>query len=144
MAFTGEFRHTIDVKGRVIVPSRMRDELSGDQVVLTRWLEDCIAIWSPEGWARIEESLEALGESNKSARTLRRVVMASAHPDQVDKQGRITVPQHLRELAGIEKDCVVVGAGTRGEIWNPQRWQATQAEVSEEGRLEELVSELNF
>jgi MraZ protein len=144
VAFTGEFRHTIDAKGRVIVPSRMRDELAGDQVVLTRWLEECIAIWSPEGWARIEERLEALGEASVAARKLRRAVMASAHPDAVDKQGRITVPQHLRELAGIERDCVVVGAGNRGEIWSPQRWQQQQADVAEEGRLEELVSDLNF
>src|SRR5688572_29337139 len=92
LSFTGEFRHTIDAKGRLIVPSRMRDELSGEDVVLTRWLEDCIALWSQQGWHEMEVRLREAGSSSRDARNFVRMVSSSAHIDEVDKQGRITVP----------------------------------------------------
>ncbi len=140
MSFTGEFRHTIDAKGRLIVPSRMRDQL-GEQVVLSRWLDPCIAIWSLEEWATIEDKLRSLKTGSKGARTLIRQITAKSHPDTVDKQGRITVPASLRELAGITRDVVIVGALNRAEIWNPA---AYQQEDIEEGRLEELAEDLDF
>ena len=131
MSFTGEFRHTVDVKGRLIVPSRMRDALSGDQVVLTRWLEDCIAMWSQEGWEQIQANLVAAGSLSPEARKFVRQVSSSVHIDEVDKQGRITVPQRLRDLAGIEREVVVIGALNRGEIWSPERWEQQRDEVDE-------------
>jgi MraZ protein len=143
LSFTGEFRHTIDAKGRLIVPSRMRDELAEGQVVLTRWLDDCIAIWSQEGWLEMETKLREAGSSSKDARNFVRHVSSSAFMDEVDKQGRITVPQRLRDLAAISRDAVVIGALNRGEIWNPDRWAEQQGSV-EEGRLEELAENLNF
>lgn len=144
MSFTGEFRHTIDSKGRLIVPSRLRDELADGQVVLTRWLEDCIALWSEEGWTEMETKLREAGSASRDARNFVRMVSSSAHVDEVDSQGRITVPQRLRDRAGIERDAVVIGALNRGEIWNPERWEQQQADV-EEGRLEELAERLgNF
>lgn len=138
MSFTGEFRHTVDVKGRLIVPSRMRDVLSGGQVVLTRWLEDCIAIWSQEGWERMQDKLLAAGSASREARDFVRMVSSSAHIDEVDKQGRITVPQRLRDLAGITRDVVVIGALNRGEIWSPERWEQRREAVDEE-RFAELA-----
>ena len=143
MSFTGEFRHTIDAKGRLIVPSRMRDELSGEEVVLTRWLEDCIALWSQQGWREMEARLREAGSSSRDARNFVRLVSSSAHIDEVDKQGRITVPQRLRDLAGITRDVVVIGALNRGEIWSPQRWEHQRDSVDEE-RLAELAEGLNF
>lgn len=140
MSFTGEFRHTIDAKGRLIVPSRMRDEL-GDEVMLSRWLDDCIAIWSLEEWAAIEAKLRSQKSGSKAARTLVRKIAGSAHPDTVDKQGRITVPSHLREIAGITRDVLVVGALNRAELWDPATYQATEME---EGQLEELAEDLDF
>ncbi|HYY44494.1 MAG TPA: division/cell wall cluster transcriptional repressor MraZ [Actinomycetota bacterium] len=142
-SFTGEFRHTIDAKGRLIVPSRMREALDGDRVVLTRWMDDCIAVWSEAGWREVETSLREQGRSNRNARALVRLIAASAHPDDVDRQGRITVPQHLREYAGITKDAVVIGALDHGEIWSPERWAAEQEHV-EEGRLDQLAEGLTF
>lgn len=140
MSFTGEFRHTIDVKGRLIVPARMRDEL-GEQVVLSRWLDPCIAIWSPAEWEAIELKLRAQKSGSSAARRLVRKIAGSAHEDTVDKQGRVIVPAHLREIAGITRDVVVVGALNRAEIWNPDRYAA---EELEEGQLEELAEELDF
>ncbi|MGH2694036.1 MAG: division/cell wall cluster transcriptional repressor MraZ [Actinomycetota bacterium] len=132
MSFTGEFRHAIDAKGRLIVPSRMRDELTGSRVVLTRWLEDCIAVWSQEGWDEMQTKLLSAGSSSRDARNFVRMVSSSAHEDEVDKQGRITVPQRLRDLAGITRDAIVIGALNRGEIWSPERWEQQRDSVDEE------------
>ena len=142
-SFMGEFRHSIDAKGRLIVPSRLRPALAGDEVVLSRWLDKCIALWSAQGWQEIEVQLRAQGSSNAAARAFVRSVAASAHADEIDKQGRISVPQHLREIAGIDRDVVVTGALNRAEIWSVERWNEQQEQV-EEGRLEELAAELNF
>ena len=142
VSFTGEFRHTIDAKGRLIVPSRMRDEFTGDAVVLTKWLNNCVAMWSREGWTDLEQSLRQLGRSSANARSFVRTVAASAHPDEIDRQGRINVPPHLRGYAGVERDVVVVGVFDRAEIWNPDRWAEEQARG--EDRMDELVQGLDF
>jgi MraZ protein len=140
LSFTGEFRHTIDAKGRLIVPSRMRDEL-GEDVMLSRWLDDCIAIWSLDEWSAIEAKLRSQKSGSRAARVLVRKIAGSAHPDKVDKQGRINVPAHLREIAGIKRDVLVVGALNRAELWDPATYQQEQIE---EGRLEELAEDLDF
>ena len=142
-SFTGEYRHSIDAKGRLIVPARLRPALEGDEVVLTRWLENCIALWSATGWDEIEGRLRAQNAATPAARAFVRSVASSAFQDRIDKQGRVAVPQHLRAMAGIDRDVVVTGALTHAELWNPDRWQQQQQQV-EEGRLEELAQELNF
>jgi MraZ protein len=142
LSFTGEFRHTIDAKGRLIVPSRLREQLENDQVVLTPWPEGCIAMWSGEGWRDLETSLLEQRRSDPNQRKVVRALAANAHQDSVDKQGRINVPGHLREFAGIERDCIVIGALDHGEVWSPQRWQQQKAEAA--GSLDELTQELNF
>ena len=140
MSFTGEFRHTVDAKGRLIVPSRMRDEL-GEDVMLSWWMDDCLAIWSMPEWERIEAKLRNQPSGSKKARATVRKIAGSAHPDKVDKQGRITVPAHLRETAGITRDVLVVGALDRAEVWDPQRYRAQELE---QGQLEELAEDLDF
>jgi MraZ protein len=143
LSFTGEFRHTIDAKGRLIVPARIRDELVEDRVVLTRWMSGCIAIWSGDGWRNLEKRLLQQGRSNPDARAVVRAIAASAHQDAVDRQGRIGVPPKLREWAGIERDAVVIGAIDHGEVWNPEKWGEEQAKF-EEDRLDELARGLDF
>jgi MraZ protein len=143
LSFTGEFRHTIDAKGRLIVPSRIRVELAGDRAVLTKWLDGCIAIWSEQGWHDIETRLREQGNSSQAARDFVRMVAASARPDEVDRQGRITIPQNLRDHADVERDVIVIGVLNRGEIWSPDRWEQRQGAV-EEGRLEQLAEQLDF
>ena len=141
--FVGEYRHSIDAKGRLIVPSRLRTALAGDEVVLARWAEGCIAMWSPAGWQDVAKALQATGNSRPEARNVMRMLAASAHWDTVDKQGRISVPEKLRERAGIDKEVVVVGAFNKAELWSPERWEERMAEA-EDGKFEEMVSQLDF
>jgi MraZ protein len=143
VSFTGEFRHSIDPKGRLIVPSRLRDELNDDRVVLTRWPDGCIAMWSGPGWDQFETRLLEQSRSDATARAVVRAIAASAHQDVVDRQGRISVPQNLRDHADIGRDVVVVGALDHGELWSPARWDQQQARVEQE-RLDELVQQLSF
>ena len=143
MSFTGEYQHTIDTKGRLIVPSRLRDELEDDKVVLTIWPEGCISFWSGEGWRDLEGRLLEQRRSNPNARSAVRNIAASAHTDHVDRQGRIGVPPRLREFAGINKDVVVIGAFDHGEIWSPERWVPEQAKV-DAGGLDDLFEQLNL
>jgi MraZ protein len=143
VSFTGVFRHTIDQKGRLIVPSRLRDELDGDRVVLARWAEGCVAMYSGEGWRALEGALLEQSRSDPNVRAVVRAIAASAHQDEIDRQGRITVPEHLRDHAHIGREVVVVGALDHGEMWSPQRWEEEQARVEQVG-LDVLVQGLNL
>jgi MraZ protein len=143
LSFTGEYRHTIDAKGRLIVPSRLRDELEDGLVVLTIWPDGCISFWSGEGWRELEARLLEQRRSDPGARSTIRNIAASAHTDRVDRQGRIGVPAHLREFASITRDVVVIGALDHGEIWSPDKWDPEQAKV-EEGRLDRLFEQLSL
>ena len=141
-SFTGEFHHSIDAKGRLIVPARLRPALDGDQVVLSRWLDGGIAMWSASGWDDIETRLRAQGRGSTAARTLLRIVASSAYQDTIDKQGRISVPQQLRDAAGIDREVVVIGALDHAEIWQPERWDDLKQTAVEPGQLEELTEQL--
>lgn len=133
MSFTGEFRHTIDAKGRLIVPSRLRDELEQSKLTLTVWPDGCISVWSGAGWRTLEAQLLGQARSKPGARSAVRHMFGQAHADVVDKQGRITVPVNLREFAAIEKEVVIVGVGDHAELWNPERYETQQQEVDESG-----------
>lgn len=126
MSFTGEFRHTIDVKGRLIVPARMRDEIDDDSVVLVMSPEGCIDLYSGDRWAEYESQLLAQRKANPDSRTVIRRIASSAHPDRIDRQGRMTIPPHLRAHAGIEREVLVVGSFDHAEIWSPERWAEDQ------------------
>ena len=143
MSFTGVFRHTIDQKGRLIVPSRLRDELDDDRVVLARWAEGCVAMYSGPGWRELERMLLDQSRSDPDVRAVVRAIAASAHQDQIDRQGRISVPEHLRAHAEIDREVVVVGALDHGEMWSPERWELEQARVEQTG-LDVLVQKLNL
>ena len=142
MSFTGEFRHTIDAKGRLIVPSRLREELTGNKVVLARWLDNCIGVWWDEGWAKLEQDLVNLKRGTASSRRLVRLFSSSVHQDEVDKQGRVTVPAALRDYAGIDRDVVVIGAIDHGELWSPDTWE--QEKALDEGGLDALAEHVDF
>lgn len=133
MSFTGEFRHTIDAKGRLIVPSRLRDEIEGSKLTLTVWPDGCVSAWSGEGWRTLESQLLGQARSKPEARSAVRHMFGQAHTDLVDKQGRISVPANLREFAGIDKDVVIVGVGDHAELWNPERYDTQQREVADSG-----------
>ena len=119
--FMGEYNHTIDTKGRLIIPSRFRDEL-GDEFVVTKGLDGCLFVFPNNEWQAFEEKLKTLPLTNKSARQFARFFVAGATPCELDKQGRILLPQTLREFAGLEKDVVLTGMLNRIEIWSKAKW----------------------
>jgi MraZ protein len=119
--FKGEYNHTIDPKGRLIIPSRFR-ELLGEEFVITKGLDGCLSIYPQEEWESFEEKLRALPLTNKNARTLTRFFVAGACTCELDKQGRILVPQTLREFAGLDKDVVLAGNLNRIEVWSKEAW----------------------
>ena len=115
--FMGEYNHTVDAKGRLIVPSKFREQL-GDEFVITKGLDNCLFVYDNSEWAALEEKLRALPITNTAGRKFSRFLLGSAATCEVDKQGRILLPSVLREFAGIGKDAVLVGVGSRIEIWN--------------------------
>lgn len=119
--FMGEYSHTIDSKGRLIVPSKFREQL-GDEFVVTAGLDGCLFAYADEEWKKFEEKLYALPISNPNARKFSRFFLANACTCEVDKQGRILLPAKLRASAGLEKDVVLAGVGSRIEIWNKETW----------------------
>jgi MraZ protein len=119
--FMGEYSHTIDAKGRIIVPVKFRESL-GDNFVVTKGLDNCLFVYIKEDWQKFEEKLRTLPLTNKDARKFTRFFLAGAAEMEVDKQGRILIPSVLREFAALEKDVVFVGVGSRIEIWNRAGW----------------------
>jgi MraZ protein len=123
LVFTGEYRHTVDAKARLAVPSKFRAQLAGGAMV-SRWLDLCLAIWPRDGWERLASRVAALPTvENPGARAFSRFVFASAVEIEFDAQGRFVLPAYLREAAGLEGEAVVVGSLDHAEIWAPARWE---------------------
>ena len=121
--FYGEYQHSVDTKGRVIVPSRFREGL-GDKFIITKGLDNCLFVYSLDEWSNLEAKLKTLPLSSKDARAFIRFFFSGATECEVDKQGRILVPANLREYAGLEKEIYIIGVSTRVEIWDKQKWEA--------------------
>lgn len=119
--FMGEYSHTIDTKGRLIIPSKFREEL-GETFVVTKGLDGCLFVFSDEEWKAFEIKLKSLPLTNKNARQFARFFVAGATPCELDKQWRILLPATLREFAGLEKDVVLTGMLNRIEIWSKEKW----------------------
>lgn len=124
--FMGEYNHTIDAKGRLIIPSKFRDAL-GDTFVVTKGLDGCLFVYDNDEWTAFEEKLKSLPITNKEARQFARFFLAGAAEVEVDKQGRILVPNVLREFAQISKDVVLIGVASRIEIWSKERFDGMAA-----------------
>ncbi|MBP3477222.1 MAG: division/cell wall cluster transcriptional repressor MraZ [Lachnospiraceae bacterium] len=124
--FMGEYNHTIDAKGRLIVPSKFRETL-GDTFVVTKGLDGCLFVYDNEEWGIFEEKLKSLPITNKEARQFVRFFLAGAAEVEVDKQGRILVPNVLREFAELNKDVVLIGVASRIEIWSKERFDGMAA-----------------
>ena len=119
--FMGEYNHIIDAKGRLIIPARFR-ELLGEEFILAKGLDGCLSIYPMDAWEAFETKLRALPLTNKNARTFTRFFVAGATNCELDRQGRILVPQTLREFAGLEKEVVLTGNLDRIEIWSKEKW----------------------
>ncbi len=120
--FMGEYHHSIDDKGRLIIPSKFRTEL-GDKFIITRGIENCLFIYPEERWEAIVHKLESLPFTKKDARNFTRFFLSGATVAEFDKQGRINITSPLITYAGIKKDCVVIGTGDRLEIWSKEAWE---------------------
>ena len=119
--YIGEYNHTIDTKGRLIVTVKFREQL-GDKFVVTKGLDGCLSLYDMNAWNILEEKLSSLPMTNPSARKLSRFMLAGASECELDKMGRILIPQVLRNAASLEKDVVLVGVGTKIEIWDKSKW----------------------
>jgi MraZ protein len=135
----GQFEHSIDTKGRIIIPAKLRDEL-GEKFILTRGLDNCLFVYSLAEWANIEIKLKSLPLNKKDARAFTRFFLAGATECEADKQGRVLIPMNLRQHAKIDKDVVIIGVSTRIEIWSKEIWNEyfNNADISFEDVAEHL------
>ena len=124
--FVSEYIHTLDAKGRLIIPSRFREAL-GDTFMVTKGLDGCLFIYDMAGWKVLEEKLRALPLTNTNARKFTRFMLGGAAECEVDRQGRILLPANLRDFAHLTKDVALVGVGERIEIWDKETWMQTSA-----------------
>ena len=128
--FLGKFEHSMDNKGRVAVPARFRDRLSGE-LILTRGNDRCLYLFTQEAFEPLAAKLEALPTGDVDARNLRRAIYASAEPVEIDKQGRIIIADHLRQYASITGDVSIIGVGSYIEIWNTESWQTLDSNIEQ-------------
>ncbi len=140
--FMGEYSHTVDEKGRLIIPSKFRDGL-GSEFVVTKGLDGCLFAYDNTEWKALEDKLRALPLTNKDARTFARFMLAGAAAVEIDKQGRILLPQVLRNFAGLEKDVVLIGVASRIEIWSKEKWEAA-SQVSDMDEIAEKMADLGI
>ena len=120
--FIGEYEHNVDAKGRVIMPSKLREEI-GDTFIITKGLDGCLFAYSQTEWTNFEEKLKALPLAQKNARNFVRFFLSGAVECEIDKQGRFLIPSNLREHALLDKEIVIIGVGTRLEIWDRKTWK---------------------
>ena len=124
--FMGEYNHTIDAKGRLIIPSKFREAL-GNEFVLTKGLDGCLFVFPMKEWEAFEEKLRSLPLIDKNARKFSRFFFAGASTCELDKQGRILVPGTLREFAQMDKEVVLTGMLDRIEVWSKEQWLENNA-----------------
>ena len=118
----GEYEHSLDTKGRLIMPSKLREDM-GEKFIVTKGLDGCLFGFSKIEWQNFEEKLKTLPLTNKNARDFVRFFLSGATECEIDKQGRFLIASNLREYATLEKDVVIIGVGTRLEIWNREKWK---------------------
>ena len=137
--FLGTFTPRLDEKGRLILPAKFRDELA-DGLVITRGQERCLYVFSETEFAEMHDRVRHAPLASKQARNYLRVFLSGAHPETPDKQSRITIPQNLREYAGLDRELAVIGAGSRAEIWDAEAWQTYLA--AQEAAFSEIEEEV--
>ncbi len=141
----GEYRHTLDPKGRVSIPAKFRNELGNVFVVSKGIGEKCLFIFTLEEWQKIENKIRSLPLSDKNARQFTRYFVGGASECELDKQGRVMIPPYLREYASLKKDVVVIGATTRVEIWDSDTWNGyTSKEDESFGDMLDSMRELGI
>ena len=134
----GEYEHAIDAKGRLSMPSKLRRDM-GEAFIVTKGLDGCLFAFSQEEWKNFETKLKSLPLSDKNARNFVRFFLAGATECEIDKQGRFLIPSNLRTAANLEKEAVIIGVGTRLEIWNKEIWTSKDEEISADEIAENMT-----
>ena len=135
----GEYSHSLDTKGRVIMPAKLRQDI-GEKFIITKGLDGCLFAFSQTEWFNFEEKLKSLPLSDKNARNFVRFFLSGATECEIDKQGRFLIPNNLRESANLEKDVIIIGVGTRLEIWNKEIWEKCDEEISADEIAENMAN----
>ncbi len=135
--FIGEYEHSVDAKGRVIMPAKLRDDI-GEKFILTKGLDGCLFAYSQKEWLNFEEKLKTLPLTNKNARDFVRFFLSGAIECEIDKQGRFLIPANLRTYATLDKEIVILGVGTRIEIWNREVWNQNGETISADDIAENM------
>ena len=140
----GEYEHNLDEKGRLIMPAKLRDDM-GEKFIITTGLDGCLFGFSMSEWQKFEDKLKSLPITNKNARNFTRFFLAGATECELDKQGRFLISAKLRTAASLEKEAVIIGTGTRIEIWNKAKWeeQTSYENISIE-EIEQNMQELGI
>ena len=138
--FIGEYQHNLDTKGRIIIPSKFRDELH-TTFILTRGLDNCLTIYSLEQWDKMFVEINKLPTTKKAARQYVRMLTSTATECTLDNQGRIQIPSFLSKPVNISKECVVIGSNDHIEIWDKATWDAYYADAS--NNFEEVAENLS-
>ena len=140
----GEYEHSIDTKGRLIMPAKLKEDI-GDSFVITKGLDGCLFAYSKKEWQNFEEKLRTFPLTNKDARALMRFFLAGAMECEIDKQGRFLIAGNLREFAGLEKEVVVIGVLDKIEIWSKDKWlKYSEEENSSVDEIAEKMSNLGI
>ena len=133
----GEFEHSLDAKGRLIMPAKLREDI-GEKFIITKGLDGCLFAFSIEEWKNFEQKLRTLPISNKDARAFSRFFFAGAIECEIDKQGRFLISSNLREFAELSKDVIIVGMDSRIEIWSKEKWQQCDSDISADEIAEKM------
>ena len=137
---TGQYQHTVDAKGRLFIPAKLREEL-GETFYVTMGMDGCLSVYSDESWAKFTEKFESLPYTRTKAM---RPLFANAAKCEPDAQGRILLPAKLRAYAGLQKDVVVIGVSNRAEIWDAEKWYAVEAAELNPENTGAVMEELGF
>ena len=141
--FTGEYRHSVDDKGRIAVPAKFRAQIE-EGAVVSRWLDACLAIHTRTGWEQLAAKVAGLPITDAGSRLFQRYVFAGAFEADLDRQGRVVVPAYLREWAALEGEAVIVGSRDHAEIWAPDRWESYRRNLEDADALAEAIGGLGI
>ena len=135
----GEYEHSLDAKGRLIMPAKLRLDM-GEKFIVTKGLDGCLFAFSQNEWLNFETKLKGLPLSDKNARNFVRFFLSGATECEIDKQGRFLIPNNLRTAINLEKEAIIIGVGTRLEIWNKNEWQKCDDDISADEIAENMAN----
>ena len=135
----GEYEHSLDAKGRLIMPAKLRQDM-GEKFIVTKGLDGCLFAFSQNEWLNFETKLKSLPLSDKNARNFVRFFLSGATECELDKQGRFLIPSNLRISAKLEKETIIIGVGTRLEIWDKETWEKCDEEISADEIAENMAN----